>query len=232
MKVAISQSNYIPWKGYFDGINTVDAFVLYDEMQYTKNDWRNRNRIKAKDGLRWLTIPVKVKQVWPQKINEAEVADHAWAKNHWKTLQAVYGRAPCFKMYAELFQNAYAEAADLRFLSEINRLFLTMICRVLGIKTPLVDSAQFDLTTGKSERLVHICGRLGATDYYTGPRAKSYLNTDAFRSAGISVHYFDYNGYPVYSQPHGEFVHEVSILDLLFNEGDMAVTKLRSFRGV
>src|SRR6476661_5616886 len=99
--IAIVQSNYIPWKGYFDMIRSVDEFILYDDVQYTRRDWRNRNRIKSSHGAQWLTIPVEVKGKYLQKIKETRVSDRLWARNHWRTLCCCYGKAPCFREFKE-----------------------------------------------------------------------------------------------------------------------------------
>ena len=127
MKVLITQSNYIPWKGYFDAINRVDVVVLYDEMQYTRRDWRNRNKIKTPQGLKWLTIPVDVKNKYFQKINETKIKDKSWAAKHWKTIQHNYSNALFFKEYKMFFEHLYQRASTLEFLSEINYLFLTFM---------------------------------------------------------------------------------------------------------
>jgi hypothetical protein len=227
-KVIITQSNYIPWKGYFDAINMVDEFIIYDDMQYTKRDWRNRNKIKTKDGVQWLTIPVEVKGKYFQKINETRISDPAWAKQHWNTIFHSYLKAPHFNLYKQQFEEAYLGCST-DLLSEVNHSFLKLICGILGITTPMRWSSEFELGEGKTERLVDICKKIGATDYYSGPAAKNYMDESLFEKEGIRVHYFDYSGYPPYSQLHGEFTHEVSILDLLFNEGPDAKKYMKSF---
>ena len=148
-KVAIVQSNYIPWKGYFDLINSVDEFILLDEVQFTRRDWRNRNRIKTPAGPVWLTIPVRVKGKYFQKISETEVSDPGWAEHHWKTLTANYGRAPHFSAFCEVLERSYLECNE-SHLSLINRRFLDAICQILGIGTRIVDSATYGLVEGKT----------------------------------------------------------------------------------
>lgn len=145
-KIAVVQSNYIPWKGYFDLINMVDEFILYDTMQYTRCDWRNRNKIKTKHGLYWLTIPVKVKGKFYQKIKDTAVSDPNWANNHWKTLSAHYARAPYFDICKELFVDLYL-GRNSPWLSEINYRFLYAICKLLGIKTKLSWSSDYHIIT-------------------------------------------------------------------------------------
>ncbi|MDX1628902.1 MAG: WbqC family protein [Fulvivirga sp.] len=219
MRVAISQSNYIPWKGYFDSIAKVDAFVLYDDMQYTKRDWRNRNYIKTEQGLKWLSIPVQVKGKFHQKINETYVSDENWNIKHWDRLKQVYKEAPFFDEMSEWLEPLYLQC-NYSNLSEINRYFLSEIMLFLGIKTKLLDSHQFKIEGDKTEKLISICKQLNADTYYTGPAAKDYIDENLFRQQNINLNYFDYKGYPEYNQLYGEFEHGVSIIDMLFNLGE------------
>ena len=221
-KVAILQSNYIPWKGYFDIIGLVDEFILYDDMQYTRRDWRNRNQIKTAGGLQWLTIPVDSKGKFLQKINETSVADPQWAASHWKAIRYSYAKAPYFKLYESRFAALYERAARLRMLSDINYLFLTEICAMLGIRTKITWSSDYPLAEGKTERLAALVGSAGGNYYLSGPAAKDYIVDEVFEKAGIELAYMDYSGYPEYRQLHGDFTHHVSILDLLFMTGPAA----------
>ena len=127
-KALITQSNYIPWKGYFDAINMVDEFIIYDDMQFTRRDWRNRNKIKTKDGLIWLTIPVEVKGKYFQKINETVISDPNWGMHHWKTIQYNYHKTPYFTLYKDQFEEAFLNN-DKKYLTEINLQFLQLIDR-------------------------------------------------------------------------------------------------------
>ncbi|MEO8664096.1 MAG: WbqC family protein [Ignavibacteria bacterium] len=228
-KILITQSNYIPWKGYFDSINMVDEFILYDDMQYTRRDWRNRNQIKTKDGLKWLTIPVEVKGKYFQKINETRISENDWGEKHWHTIVHNYSKSKYFNEYKKIFEELYLDYKEDN-LSKVNRRFLETVCGILDIKTPMRSSSEFELLDEKTERLVDICKKSGATDYYSGPAAKDYMNEDLFKKENIKVHYFDYSGYPVYEQHHGEFSHSVSILDLIFNEGPDAKKFMKSFK--
>ncbi|MCS6820379.1 MAG: WbqC family protein [Microscillaceae bacterium] len=227
-KVLITQSNYIPWKGYFDAIQLVDEVILYDDMQYTKRDWRNRNLIKTPQGVQWLTIPVEVKGKFFQAIKDVKISDHNWNTKHWKTLQTVYAKAPCFKEHKDFFENLYHNCHE-TYLSQINWYFLTHINHFLGIKTPMRFSSDFVLIEGKTERLVNLCQQLQATDYYSGSAAKSYLDEALFEQAGIRLHYLDYSGYPEYPQLYPPFTHQVSILDLIFNTGKQATKYMKYF---
>jgi hypothetical protein len=218
-KIAILQSNYIPWKGYFDIIGMVDEFILYDDMQYTRRDWRNRNKIKTPDGLKWLTIPVVNKGKFFQKINETEVRDSQWCHDHWRALSLNYARAPYFHRYAEQIEELYRQCEQETFLSRINYRFLTAICGILEIPTKITWSSDYPLEEGKTERLAGLCRSAGGDEYLSGPAAKDYIVDEVFAQAGIRLSYMDYSGYPEYPQQFGPFEHGVTILDLLFNAG-------------
>jgi hypothetical protein len=219
--VAIVQSNYVPWKGYFDLMRRVDEFVLYDDVQYTRRDWRNRNRLKSPEGVRWLTIPVQVKGRYLQRIDETFISDPRWGERHWATLTAWYRNAPCFTRYRPVLESLYRDTCDLG-LSAINRRFLEVLRDLLGIATPLVPSSDYFATGHKTERLLSICRAAGAERYLSGPAAREYLDEDAFRAAGIEVQWMSYAGYPEYPQLHPPFEHSVSVLDLLLNVGEDA----------
>ncbi len=224
----ITQSNYIPWKGYFDAIHMVDHLILLDDVQYTRRDWRNRNRIKTPQGVRWLTIPIDCRGKRAQTIAEARVADPTWHVRHWKTLHHAYRRAPYFEWCARFLEPLYAEQPS-PFLTEINERFIRAICKELGIETPISRSSDYELQEGANERLVSICLQAGITDYYTGPAARAYLDERLFEENGIRVHWLDFSGYPQYPQLYGPFEHAVSIVDLLFNTGPHAHRYMKSF---
>jgi hypothetical protein len=223
--VAIAQSCYIPWKGYFDLIGLADEFILYDDRQYTKNDWRNRNRIKTPQGSQWLTIPIARRH--GQRIDEAEASDRRWPAKHWKALVQNYSRAPCFEEHAARFERLYTSLDDPR-LTVINRRFIDAICESLGIRTPISPSTEYSAEGGRSERVLSLCGAAGATRYLTGPSARNYLDTELFREAGIEVEFMDYAGYPTYPQLYPPFDHAVTALDLIFNAGAEARRYMKS----
>ena len=218
-KIAISQSNYIPWKGYFDSIRKVDVFVIYDEMQYTKRDWRNRNLIKTPNGLKWLSIPVEVKGKYYQKINETKISDKTWNKSHLEILKQNYKKANFFKETIGWVEELYMNC-NFEYLSEINLYFIQKINKFLNINTEIRFSKDFDLHEERNQRLINICKDLNATDYYSGPAAKFYMDEDLFGNNNIKVHYFDYANFKKYDQLYGNFEHGVSIFDLIFNEGE------------
>lgn len=226
--VAILQSNYIPWKGYFDLINMVDDFVVFDDVQYTKNDWRNRNKILTAQGPQWLTIPVRQNSL-NQKINETEVADVGWSKKHWKTIKQNYSKAMYFKEYEQVFEQFYLNNSEIN-LSRINLLLIQEINKILEIDTRIISSADFDVVEGQTERLIGICKQLEADHYLSGPAAKSYFDEALASKNGIRVEWMDYSAYPEYKQLHAPFEHSVSILDLIFTQGPNAKKFMKSFR--
>ena len=225
-RVAVIQSSYIPWKGYFDLIRAADQFVLLDDVQFTKRDWRSRNRIKTKDGGAWLSIPVHTSGRYLQRIDEATISDPGWAARHWDTIRRSYARAPFFDAFAPFFEPLYVKSISNR-LSAVNHAFLLTICRLLGITTPISWSSEYRTRDGLNERLIDICLASGATEYLSGPRALNYLDQAAFRSAGITIHIADYSGYPEYAQPHPPFDHAVTVLDLLFCTGPKAIEYMK-----
>lgn len=216
-RVAILQSNYIPWKGYYDIIGIVDEFIIYDEVQYTKNDWRNRNRIKTPSGLQWLTIPVYQKSL-QQKISETQICNHKWGIKNWNSLRANYSKAPYFKLYSSVFEECY-RSIKTPFLSEINVSFLEATCKLLGIETKITNSIDYDLKGDPTEKLIGVCKQSHANYYISGPAAKNYLRLDLFAEENIKIEWMNYEDYPEYPQLYPPFEHRVSILDLLFNVG-------------
>lgn len=218
-RVAIVQSNYIPWKGYFDLIGLVNEFILFDDRQYTRRDWRNRNRIKTPSGTEWLSIPVRVKGRFSQRIDEVAVVDDRWARDHWTALSLSYRRALLFDQMRPEIEALYRAAGHQDRLSMINRLFIHAICGFLGIRTTISWSTDYAATGTKTERLVDLCRQAGATEYLSGPSARTYIDVDAFEREGIRLTFMDYGGYPEYPQLFPPFDHHVTILDLLFNVG-------------
>ena len=215
--VAVLQSNYIPWKGYFDLIHDVDLFVFYDDVQFTKSDWRHRNRVKAANGSQWLSVPVG--QRHDRLLCEVELTSETWQRKHWQTLLMNYGKCPHFERYREYFEHVYLGTVW-RNLSEMNQSLARHISvEFLGIATEFVDSRKYQSIGNKLDRLLHLLGQTGATRYVSGPAAKGYVVPDQFSQAGIELVWKDYDGYPRYPQRFPPFEHGVSIVDLLFNVG-------------
>jgi WbqC-like protein len=227
-KIAVVQSSYIPWKGYFDLIHAVDEFILFDDVQYTRRDWRNRNVVKTKDGPTWLTIPVKTTGNYLAPIRAIEVDDHLWREKHWRTIATSYARAPSFKVYEDRFEPLFLESRETR-LSAVNRAFIDAICHVLGIRTRITWSMDYEVMAGKTERIVSLCRQAGGDLYLSGPSARGYLDPAQFAAAGITLAFFDYAGYPEYPQLFPPFKHEVSVIDLIFNEGAGATSRMLTF---
>lgn len=226
MKVAIIQSNYIPWRGYFDIIDDVDLFVFYDDVQYTKGDWRNRNKIKTSKGAAWLTVPVDYSPRQPLKIYETKIKYCTkWNEEHIRKLHLWYGKAPYFSLYFEELADLLAQ--PFQTISELNVSLCAWLMRELSIDTKTALSTQFDCHGTRTERLIDLLEKISATSYLSGPSAKSYLDEELFRAHKIGLEYKNYD-YPSYSQLYGDFIGEVTVLDLLFNMGPQAPAYLKS----
>jgi glutaredoxin-related protein len=208
-------------------MNMVDEFIFLDDVQYTKRDWRNRNLIKTSQGTTWLTIPVEShhQQIL---IKDIHAKDDLWRLEHWKTIVNHYIKAPFFKRYETIIKCIYSASKE-RNLCMINTDFATAIMEVLGIHTKLSYSSDYSYPGTKTEKLIGICKKAGATHYLSGPAAKNYLKEDWFEQEGIQVEWMDYENYPTYHQLYGNFTHHVSILDLIFNEGPNSIKYMKSF---
>lgn len=217
-KVIITQSNYIPWKGYFSAMREATHLVLYDDMQYTKRDWRNRNKLITLNGPKWLSIPIEVKGKYFQKINESKVSDLEWGIKHWNFIESNYKKSPYFNEYKEYFKDLFLNPTS-EFLSEINLEFIKRIIILLNIDIKILSSKEFELKGDKTEKLVNICKELNTTTYYTGPTAKNYMDENLFINNNIKIEYYNFSGYPEYKQQWDRFDHAVSILDMFFNLG-------------
>jgi hypothetical protein len=216
-KVAVLQSNYIPWKGYFDIIHDVDLFIFYDDLQYTMHDWRHRNKIKTAIGMQWLSIPAG--EVRNRLICEVTLSDPKWQIKHWQTISQNYAKSGYFKLYRSYFEKIYLDQTW-SHLSDLNQTLLRDISRdFLGITTNFADSRTYKAKGTKLDRLVDLVVKAGATTYVSGPAAKDYIEPRRFSDIGIELIWKDYSGYPEYPQRFPPFEHGVSILDLLFNVG-------------
>ena len=229
--IAIVQSNYLPWRGYFDLIRSVHELILFDSVQYTKRDWRNRNFIKTPRGPQWITVPVEVKGKYLQAIDETRIADTTWADTHIKTIEVNYRRAAGFADVGPwLFESIRAAAAE-PLLTNVNERLLRAIAERLRLRarlrrcTDLIDRAEM-ARMDASTRLLALCRAAKAERYLSGPAARNYLDETIFAAAGIEVAWMDYSGYPAYPQLWGAFESRVSIIDLLLNVGDGAAAFL------
>lgn len=218
--VAVVQSNYLPWKGYFDIIHDVDLFVFYDDVQYTKNDWRNRNWIKSPAGPQWLTVPVSYQ--FGDRIDQVRIPNHHWQRKHYTALEQYYGKQPGFAWLQPMLEEVYLRQ-HWENLSALNRTLCERISgEYLGIQTRFDCSSRFTLPGNRQQRLLALLEQLGASRYLSGPAARAYIEPQAFAERGIELCYKDYSGYPEYPQPYPPFSHQVSVLDLLFCVGPAA----------
>jgi len=224
MKCVILQPSYIPWRGYFDQINRADVFVFYDDVQYDKHGWRNRNQIKTTQGRQWLTIPVHSGGVVEKSIPIKQVAidwSRPWNEAHWKALTFAYKHAPFFSEQVAWLEPFYQRHDAL--LADFTIDLTVALAGALGIRhTRFMRSSEINATGQKTDRLVQILVQLGADHYISGPSARDYIEKDKFKSAGITLEYMDYN-YPEYPQLHEPFDPNLSILDLLFMTGPEAM---------
>lgn len=219
-KVAIVQSSYLPWKGYFDLIHDVECFIFLDNVQMTNRDWRNRNRIKSSQGLCWMTIPVGSNQ--NININEVKLGNHHWQKDHYKMLTQYYARTPYLTNYQSWLKQIYLEK-EWTSLSMLNQSLIKEIAlKWLGMKTSFVDADLLSTHGHKTERLIGLLEQVGATHYISGPSAKDYIDEKQFEEAGIKLEYKQYGPYRAYDQVYPPFEHQVSIMDLLFHTGPEA----------
>ncbi len=224
----VLQSNYIPWKGYFDLIHDADVFVFYDDVQYTKNDWRNRNKVKTQAGPTWITIPTGPSL--DRLVCEVRLPDPRWQRKHWKTLEQYYGRAPHFERYRERLEDVYL-VQRWESLSALNQHLITTIARdLLGIGTEFRDSRTYRTEGQRLDRLVDLVRQTGADTYLSGPAGRDYIDPARFAGIGVQVLYKSYEGYPEYPQFFPPFEHGVTVLDLLFHTGPAAAHHIWGWR--
>ncbi|QHC05392.1 hypothetical protein GRQ40_16640 [Anoxybacillus sp. PDR2] len=216
-KIAIIQSNYIPWKGYFDIINDSDIFIFLDDVQYTNRDWRNRNKIKTIHGLKWLTIPVGSDT--NRLICDVSIESSRWQKEHWETIKYCYSKAKYFNLYKDFFEDLYCSRVWTN-LSELNQYIITHISKdILGINTKFFNSKDLNCKGKKQEKLINLIKKVEGNLYISGPSAQNYIDDLMFVKNQIQLVYKDYFGYPEYEQFYPPFEHGVTILDLIFHTG-------------
>ena len=225
MKVGVIQSNYIPWRGYFDFINSVDTFVIYDDVQFSKGSWRNRNKLKYNHDTKWITVPIKVNL--GMKINEVKI-NHLkdWRKEHRDMLQMSLGKAPHFAEALQVWEEGVGITTE--YLTELNENMTKTICRYLGIQTQFSRSENYELVGTKTDRLMDLFQKIGCTSYLSGPAADDYLEFDQFQKNNISLKYksYDYDPYPQHDD--APFIGGVSILDLIAHTGKEAINHCKS----
>jgi hypothetical protein len=192
MRIAIIQSNYIPWIGYFELIRNVDKFILYEDVQYTKNDWRNRNYLRENKKINWLSIPVK-HQSLKQKFNEVLVSDNIWTKKHFNTIHHTFSKEKNFRKYDEELLSLYKQSASEIYLYKINRIFLNWVLFKLNITTEIQYIEKLENNYGPNEKLINILNEYHNPTYVSGPAAKSYIDEEIFHKNNIAIEYIDYN---------------------------------------
>ena len=217
MKAAIIQSNYLPWKGYFDIIHDVDVFVFLEDVQYTHRDWRNRNKVKTPGGVKWISVPIL--GGIDQLIYEAKI-DYSqnWREKHKATIHHSYASAPYYESYKKEIFDIFFKKFDT--LSELNIFSIKKIAKILGIETKFINSKDLHTYGTKDDKLIEINQKIGATYYISGPAAKNYIENDKFSTAKIELLFKDYTGYPAYPQIWNNFESAVSIIDVIFNCGE------------
>ena len=218
--VAIIQSNYVPWKGYFNLVGSVDQFIFHDDLQYTKNDWRNRNKIMTKNGPIWLTIPCGINE--KRLINQVRVDNVSWQKKHFESLRQNYRRAPYWNYCLPFLEEVYL-SSRWEYLSDLNQFVIKSISRkFLNFDTEFSRSESFGLKKNKEDRVLELLKAVNASEYVSGPSGQNYLTPTKFVDEGIKLRFFSYRNYPEYQQLSSPFMHSVSILDLLLCTGPMA----------
>lgn len=225
MKCVILQPSYIPWRGYFHQVFMSDLFIFYDDVQYDKNGWRNRNRIKTPNGPLWLTIPVLHRGNISKQIPITDIHidwSKDWARKHWMSIQQSYSKAPFFNEYAPVLDGSYQKKPE--YLVDFTIDLTIKLTRILGIEhTRFIRSSSLQASGTKTDRLVDILQKVGATHYISGPAAKEYLEPDKLAAAGIGLEWMSYD-YPEYTQLYPPYDPQVSIIDLLFMTGPQAGT--------
>ncbi len=217
MRLVILQPSYLPWLGYFDQLYKSDVFVLYDDVQYDKHGWRNRNRIKTPQGPQWLTVPVLTHGMGKQTNREVRIkSGDPWQRKHLQALRTHYGNSPAFPEVFPRIEGWLSK--NWEFLWELNLAGLYLFCDMLGFTREIRLSSELGIGGEKTDRLVRICQALGADIYLTGDAAKSYVDEAAFAAVGIRLEYHGYR-HPTYTQRSGEFASHLSIIDLLMNHG-------------
>ncbi len=222
--VVILQPSYLPWLGYFAQMHRSNTFVVYDDVQFDKESWRNRNRIKSSDGVQWLTVPVLTKGQNKPSNRDIRINNSVrWAAKHLGTIRQNYVRAANFEDYVSVFERIYAR--EWEFLIDLNMEFLTSLMTALGLQREIRFASSLGVRGRSVERLVSICRFLGATCFYEGAAGRAYIDERLFEEAGIRLEFQDYR-HPVYPQLHGEFVPYLSVVDLLFNCGPKSLETL------
>ncbi len=225
MMIGILQPGYLPWLGFFEQMYRSDVFVIYDDVQYDKEGWRNRNRIKTARGVHWLTVPVLIKFTERPLVKEVKINNQPnWRKKHLFSIKQNYSKTRFYGDYIHIFEDAYLKEWD--YLVDLDIFFITKFAECLGMSNKrIIRSSTLDIRGDRLERLVNICKHFGADTFYEGASGKNYVNEDVFLGHGVKVEFQDYH-HPVYNQLYGEFVPNLSVIDLLFNHGTESLSIL------
>jgi hypothetical protein len=218
MIIGILQPGYLPWLGFFEQMYKSDVFVIYDDVQYDKEGWRNRNRIKTANGIQWLTVPVHVKLTEHPLVVGTKIDNTVnWRKKHLASIKQNYAKAPSFKSYIHIFEQAYSK--EWEYLVDLDIYFIAQLAECLGMGNKnIIRSSTLDLNRDRIGRLIHLCKLFGADTFYEGASGKNYIDEIEFLSHGIKVEFQNYQ-HPIYNQLYGNFVPYLSVVDLLFNHG-------------
>lgn len=229
MKGTILQPTYLPWMGYFDMIDSSDIYVMFDHIQFEKKSWQQRNKIKTANGVIWLTIPVK------EREKNARICDTIISydrenplEKHMKSITLAYKKAPYFSVYKSLFEDIYSSGFNQ--ISVLNCSLINTICGILGVKTKIISSSNLNLgdeKMEKTEKVINLCKKVDITHLYDGKVAEEFLDKSLLEKAGISITFQNFK-HPTYKQLWGDFIPYLSVIDLLFNEGDKSLEIIRS----
>ena len=226
MILTAHQSAYLPWLGFFHKIAISDTFVLLDEVQFVKGDWMNRNKIKTKNQSILLTVPVLLKNYQELKSSEININNSInWQKKHLSSIRMNYNKAPFFEDYITFFEEVYSKKWN--FLNELNNYMLDWFLNQLGIKTKISKQSDYSFSGKKSDLILNMCKELKASKFIFGSKGKDYADIEKFKKNNVSVFFQDYK-HPTYSQLKGDFIPNLSILDLLFNCGPRSLEILLS----
>lgn len=226
MRIGILQPGYLPWLGFFEQMYKSDIFVIYDDVQYDKEGWRNRNRIKTANGVQWLTVPVLMKFEDRPFIKEVKIDNKfPWRKKHITSIRQNYSKAPFYNKYIEIFEEAYSR--EWEFLINLDIYFILQLTKCLGMENKkIITSSSLNVTGNKIERLINICKLFNADTFYEGAAGRNYIDETLFNKEGIRVEFQNYK-HPIYSQLYGDFIPYLSVIDLLFNNGEKSLSILK-----
>lgn len=226
MIITIHQPQFMPWLGYFDKMDQADLFVFLDNVQFKKNEWQNRNKIKTAQGWQWITVPVRYR--FPQKINEVLINNNVnWHRKHLEALATNYSKTPFFRQYIHFFQDFYANKWDK--LVDVNVEMIKLLKDLLNIESRTLMASGFIARDRSTDRLVDICKAIGADTYISGPSGANYIDFERFQAENIHVLFHDFH-HPSYPQLYGDFLSHMSVIDILFNCGPESLSIIRRGR--